>query len=74
MKSGLIKRELTLLDTLIIRKDANGNTIDTIFGLEQNKVQRGFYAYRNISANLNLSTQIYGQVLSKKVGSAEFVT
>ncbi|MBK6352264.1 MAG: LPS-assembly protein LptD [Saprospiraceae bacterium] len=60
------KRELTLLDTMIIRKDVNGNTIDTLFGLEQNKVKRGFYAYRNISANLNLSTQIYGQVLSKK--------
>lgn len=36
------KRELTLLDTMIIRKDVNGNTIDTLFGLEQNKVKEAF--------------------------------
>jgi len=40
--------------------------IDTIYGKIDTQITKGFYPLRTFSANANLSTQLFGQILSKK--------
>ncbi|MBK9269984.1 MAG: LPS-assembly protein LptD [Saprospiraceae bacterium] len=59
------KQKLFLLDSFVI--DTSFGRNDTLkHGVEQQILEKGFFALNTISSSLSLNTQIYGQLLSSK--------